>query len=355
MSVATVGWPRSLVILMDRFGGTRMTQDLPDDARRAAAEWFVLLNGGDATGEDRARHRAWLSARSEHRDAYDSVCETFTLATEAHMAAAMPNLGFTARQSHDAPRDTGWRGWALAAAGALVAVVIGVRAGPGLVGTHYSTAVGEHRAITLADGSIVHMNADTELIARFTDGARDIDLRRGEAMFEVAKDHLHPFRVHAGDRTIQAVGTAFDVDRRGTAVDVAVSEGVVVVSAPGVAAPEPATRPSDSAVNLSRGYAVTYIANQPLGPTRTVTSDQVGSWQHGILYYEDVPFARLVDDLNRQFGGTNRVDDTKLAATSITISLKLRDRDGTIAMLERLLPVRARRTGPNSIVFEPSR
>ena len=332
------------------------------DVRAEAVDWFVLLDGGRASEDDRARHRAWLAARSEHRDAYASARQTFSVAqmAQAQMAQGMSSAPAPARGLERWARAAwafGRPQWALLAAGvAVLAVLLGVRQfGLDLLATHYTTGVGEHRDLTLADGSIVHLNAATSLSVRFTNEAREIDLRQGEALFEVAHDPSHPFRVHAAARTIQDVGTAFDVDRQGTAVEVAVSEGTVVVSAPGVVAPNPAARPSDASATVSKGYAVTYRADQALGDQRTITPELVGSWRHGVLYYEDVPLAQLAGDLDRQFGTVTRIDDPKLAAMSITISLKLHDRETTVGTLAKLLPIRIRRASANSLVFEAAR
>jgi transmembrane sensor len=328
----------------------------PDkDLRAEAVEWFVLLDGGHASEDDRARHRAWLAARSEHRDAYGSVKETFSVAQMAQATSSASARGMMERCAY-AARAFGRPQWALlAAGGAVLAVLLGVRQfGPDLLATRYTTGVGEHRDLALADGSVVHLNAATSLSVRFSDKARDIDLLQGEALFEVAHDPSHPFRVHAAARTIQAVGTAFDVDRQGTAVEVAVSEGTVVVSAPGIAAPNPAMHASDASATVSKGYVVTYRASEALAEQHAITPELVGSWRHGVLYYEDVPLAQLAGDLDRQFGTVTRIDDPKLAAMSITISLKLRDRDATLGTLAKLLSIRIRRTSANSLVFEPA-
>ena len=327
-----------------------MRRGSPDkDLRAEAAEWFVLLDSGRASDDDRARHRAWLAASPEHRDVYDSVKQTFSVAQMVRTMAPAPGV-----ERFAPARALGRPQWGLLAAGvAVVAVLLGVRQfGPDLLATHYTTGVGEHRDIALADGSIVHLNAATSLSVRFADQARDIDLRQGEALFEVAHDPSHPFRVHAAARTIQAVGTAFDVDRQGTAVEVAVSEGTVVVSAPGVAAPNPATDASGVSATVSKGYAVTYRAGQALAEQHAITPELVGSWQHGVLYYEDVPLAQLAGDLDRQFGTVTRIDDPRLAAMSITISLKLHDRAATLGTLAKLLPIRIRGTSANNLVFE---
>jgi transmembrane sensor len=337
-----------------------MSPGSPDkDLRAEAAEWFVLLDGGHASEDDRVRHRAWLAARSEHRDAYASVRQTFSVAqmAQTRVARAMSSAPASARRIErfvHAMRAFGRPQWALLAAGVTVlAVLLGIwQFGPDLLATRYTTGVGEHRDLTLADGSMVHLNAATSLSVRFTDEARDIDLRQGEALFEVAHDPSHPFRVRAAARTIQAVGTAFDIDRQGTAVEVAVSEGTVVVSAPGITAPNPAIHASDASATVSKGYAVTYKASQALAEQHAITPELVGSWQHGVLYYEDVPLMQLAGDLDRQFGTVTRIDDPKLAALSITISLKLHDREATLGTLAKLLPIRIRSTSANSLVFD---
>lgn len=66
--------------------------------------------------------------------------------------------------------------------------------------------------IYLTDGSVVTLNSQTVLRypASFTGATREVYLN-GEAFFNVAKDHKHPFIVHAGKMSIKVLGTAFNV------------------------------------------------------------------------------------------------------------------------------------------------
>jgi transmembrane sensor len=66
--------------------------------------------------------------------------------------------------------------------------------------------------ITLSDGSVVTLNSETSLRypANFSGPNREVYLN-GEAFFDVAKDHAHPFIVHTGKMNIRVLGTAFDV------------------------------------------------------------------------------------------------------------------------------------------------
>jgi transmembrane sensor len=76
---------------------------------------------------------------------------------------------------------------------------------PAVPSTPYSTAVGETRQITLADGTRVTLNTNTRLYVSFSQRAREVMLERGEATFDVASPATAPpFNVVAGQRTFQA-------------------------------------------------------------------------------------------------------------------------------------------------------
>ncbi|MEJ1963785.1 MAG: FecR domain-containing protein [Gammaproteobacteria bacterium] len=92
------------------------------------------------------------------------------------------------------------------------------------------TSVGQHLTSKMPDGSSISLNTDTTLTVEFSENERLVVLEKGEASFSVAHDASRPFRVKAGERTVQAVGTVFDVRRQeGRHVRVTVTEGVVKV------------------------------------------------------------------------------------------------------------------------------
>src|SRR6202034_3836256 len=102
------------------------------------------------------------------------------------------------------------------------------------------TAAGQHRDVTLADGSIVSLNTNTIVETDLSRKLRQIYLRKGEAHFQVAHDRSRPFLVHAGDAVVRAVGTEFEVRlREDKHVEVLVNEGRVEVQAAPIAAANP--------------------------------------------------------------------------------------------------------------------
>mgnify|MGYP000163540916 CR=1 FL=1 len=91
----------------------------------------------------------------------------------------------------------------------------------------FQTKVGENLSHTMSDGSILWLNSSTRIIVDYSDDYRRINLIKGEAHFEVAKDTNRPFEVYADNRLVRAIGTAFTVHKLNGTIEVLVSEGTV--------------------------------------------------------------------------------------------------------------------------------
>ncbi|WP_254560143.1 FecR family protein [Dyadobacter diqingensis] len=76
----------------------------------------------------------------------------------------------------------------------------------------FKTKPGEKTRIKLKDGTLINLNADSELRVpeNFDDSVRLVSLK-GEAYLEVAKDPRHPFIVNTSDAKVRVLGTKFNV------------------------------------------------------------------------------------------------------------------------------------------------
>src|SRR5262249_39417186 len=122
-----------------------------------------------------------------------------------------------------------WRVFALAASLALGIGGSGVyiyQAGM-LDRDGYRTPVGGIESVPTADGSTITLNTDSQIRVALSASERRIELKHGEAYFEVAHDPNRPFVVHAGNKRVIAVGTKFSVRRDYDDVQVVVTEGKV--------------------------------------------------------------------------------------------------------------------------------
>jgi transmembrane sensor len=221
-----------------------------------ASDWFVDFRVGDVDAAARERFDEWLRRSPEHIRAYWEIAKTYVelpplagtgkldvgaLIAYAHsngnvvpFNAALPNevraMPEPAPHAGRMARPSAWRRRSVAvAACAMVATLALALWWKSERYPLYTTDVGEHRSLTLADGSTVDLNARSSIRIEFTSAERRVELLDGQALFQVAKDKLRPFIVHSGDATVRAVGTQFDVYRKSSGTTITVLEGRVAV------------------------------------------------------------------------------------------------------------------------------
>ena len=222
-----------------------------------AAAWIILLDGEEEfSQENRLALREWLNRSPQHVEMLKKL-NTFW-ADNSLTELLEPSLASASSKLTDAKRDqfVWWSAWR--SVGALsvalmvgLALVFGVGLEGGRAATNgpYATAVGEQKSIELADGSVVELNTNSQMIVEYSDGFRNIHLVQGEMHFNVAKDPSNPFRVYARNSRVQAVGTAFTVYLAEKDVEVYVTEGRVALAGLHTLAPRPTGAPKPGLVD----------------------------------------------------------------------------------------------------------
>lgn len=129
--------------------------------------------------------------------------------------------------------------------------------------------------LVLPDGSTVWLNAASSVRfpTKFTGKDRVVEIS-GEVDIRVAPDKEHPFRVRAGQREWQVLGTEFDINAyadepvvRTTLIEGAVkTEGVVL-------------KPGQQSVVRQSDNAVTVLNN--------INTDDVVAWRNGLFVFND--------------------------------------------------------------------
>lgn len=84
---------------------------------------------------------------------------------------------------------------------------------PQITQTIKTTLPGQKSTITLRDGTIVYLNAGSQIsyTSNYNDSTRTIELS-GQAYFEVFHDKTRPFIVKCRNLSVEALGTAFDLE-----------------------------------------------------------------------------------------------------------------------------------------------
>jgi transmembrane sensor len=322
-----------------------------------ASEWFVENRGGPLDRETRARFMAWLKTSPVHVREYltiaglagdlDTAARTTQIPLEPLLVRARattdPPVTLDSSALAHAPatiRPRGSRVGSLAAAAALALVAVAAlwltRDGErfGLPKT-YSTAHGEQSERALPDGSVLHLNTDSQVTVHYSRRERVIDLDRGEALFQVAHEGERGFRVAAGNTQVLDVGTQFDVYRKYEAVQVTVVEGTVAVyTGPPQLTPV--------ALRLAAGYQVEIRGE--VGLPRAVDARAAVAWLKRQIAFENLPLGEVAQEFNRYGHIPIEIDDEVLRALPITGIFDPYDTESFVAFLEILNGVVVQKT-----------
>jgi len=157
----------------------------------------------------------------------------------------------------------------------------------------YQTKKGETRQVILPDGSVVWMNAATELqvSSNYGKGFRKLTLQ-GEAYFEVKHDTNAPFVINTGNIRTQVLGTSFNVTayKKLSQIDVVVRTGKVSVS-----------NTHKLLGTLTPGNAIHYDKIHLTTTLSTEDPDLMIGWRNGRTMLNGVTFDELAERFNNTF------------------------------------------------------
>lgn len=296
----------------------------------AALGWATRTH--DADFEDWDGFTAWLEADPAHAAAYDAV--QYAIGDAAAALAQAPDPAPLA--ANDNPPGWfasrwAWLGGAVAAV--LVLALTAVLSLGSQDAALHTTAPGETRLIALEDGSTVELAGGSRLAVL---GDRAARLDAGQALFTIRHDPADPFVLTAGaDRLIDA-GTVFDVRLAGTVVDLAVSEGAVIVNPQGEALRVDA---GERAVRRDGRYRVTAI-----------DGTAVGEWSRGRITFDNATLAEIAAELARATGIGFASTDT---STRLSGSIALTDVRADPRALGPILGLSVTRQGERWIIAAP--
>ncbi|MET0498648.1 MAG: FecR domain-containing protein [Steroidobacteraceae bacterium] len=346
-----------------------------------ALEWFTALRSGELPAAQREAFIDWLRASPAHAREYLAVSafvEDFARAAE-QLAAPTETLIMHARveiqadtvrplfpdaeQRTTCARETAHRPnlWATLAGLTMAAAMTIFLAIWWLQDrTTYSTAHAEQRSWRMPDGSTVHLNSDSAIRVNFDGEHRQVDLLRGQALFQVAKDPRRPFWVRAGETVVKAVGTEFDVYRHKQRTLVSVVEGRVAVwrlpddsfssQVSRVLESEMETTLAQPLAQLSAGQQVRISHSSAGVSDRADDVRKTVAWLQRQVVFDHDSLGNAVEEFNRYDQLRIRVDDPALRATEISGIFSAYDVESFVHFLGRQPDLRVERVDGEIII-----
>ncbi|MEL0254280.1 MAG: FecR domain-containing protein [Novosphingobium sp.] len=307
------------------------------------AQQIARMDSGVWTAADEARLQTWLDEVPTRRG--------LLLRMEAEWVALDPADVAEASIEEEPAAPTAdrsfsrWtrRGLMGAAAASVVGAYLAFRIGDSAA--NFETRVGEIRRLPLADGSVMTMNSASQIKVDLAQDVRQIALLKGEAWFEVAKDAKRPFIVQVGDVQVRAVGTAFSVRTRGTAVEVLVTEGVVETSAKHDTNLKLTLKGGDRAI-----VGASALVDFETGQSTNV--DRALAWRSGMIDLNGTPLSSAAEEFNRYNQRQIVIGDPAIAAEQFDGLFRVNDPDGFAEAVKASLGVHINTAEPGIIRIE---
>ncbi|WP_181160169.1 FecR family protein [Sandaracinobacter neustonicus] len=276
-----------------------------------AARWAVRIDNAPLRSDEQAELDVWLSGDVRRLGAFARARAVFAHASRSRalgpgfnpdeFLAGLETLPIANPHDPEAPDDVDRRqsrravligGSGVLAAG--ISVALGLRWQT--AANSVSTQRGEIRLVPLPDGSTMTLNTASAAHVEFSDRLRQVTLKEGEALFDVARDVVRPFVVMAGSTSVRAVGTSFTVSRiEARPVQVLVRQGTVEVETGGQLR-------SVSQIGANRRAVVRQSHPVEISSVNSADVDRELAWREGMLSFEDCPlreaaaqFARYSD------------------------------------------------------------
>ncbi|WP_432240365.1 FecR domain-containing protein [Herbaspirillum robiniae] len=300
----------------------------PQVAERAL-EWLVELQSQPVAPETLAAWQRWRTAHPDHERAWQRIESVRgrlqPLASPVSAAIAQAALAprgsprrrqivktlavtlFAGGAAWGAAELTPWREW----------------------NADYRTAVGERRALVLADGTRLTMNTASAVNVAFGAAERRLRLVAGEILAATGKDAARPFMIETQHGTAYALGTRYTVRRLDAATEVAVFEGAVRIEPRHGAA---------GAIVLQAGEQARFT-DTDVGAVGRAEQADIG-WIDGFI----VARSMRLDDFLAQLGRYSRDSlscDPAIADMKVSGSFPVADAVTVVESLAATLAVRA--------------
>lgn len=154
-----------------------------------------------------------------------------------------------------------------------------------------STTNGQTYAVLLPDGSKVWINAASELsyMTSLIENGRRVVKLKGEAYFEIAKDHKHPFIVKSNGQEVEVLGTHFNINayENEPYISTTLLEGAIRLH---TSTQEKVLKPGEQAQNTSGNLKV-----------RLTNIDSVTDWKDGDFSFKNVDFLTALRKIERWY------------------------------------------------------
>lgn len=312
--------------------------DNATDVLAQASAWLVRLRSGDASEDEKQAFAQWCETNPQTaqllRGTWTSLRSAAAEIAEEERANGSAWRGHArGRAAHPLrPGRRAFVGFAIAAGASWLAIKPPMQLWPALgdFAADWRTGTGEQRRVVLSDRVAIEMNTQTRMDRLpAQDTMHGVELVAGEAEIVASQPpagYAGPMRtvaVVAGKGKMQAEVARFDIKRVGDQVCVTCISGTVAFEHP---RRRMVLQPSQQIVYDDRDVQT----------VSAVDPSVITSWRRGVLVFNGVPLAQVVDEINRYRPGKIILRNASLGDNRIQAQFPIAKLDDVVGMLGKL-------------------
>jgi transmembrane sensor len=205
-----------------------------------------------------------------------------------------------------------------------------------------STGKGEKATLSLSDGSVIQMNAESRLIYPNYFGADSRELEfEGEGYFKISPDKSRPFRVKCNNTITEVTGTEFNIRSRDNHISVTVVEGSVKTF----------SSQSSEGVAVVKGEMVTLKSTGTFSRPVRVDTKHFLAWRENKISFSRTPLTQVAAELERCYSNIDIVVADSVKKKTITGMFDTNSLDEILSVFSLTLDIKVSKNG-KYIYFE---
>lgn len=327
-----------------------MSRDHTDKLRESAISWFIRIRDAEDDDAIRGKFEQWLMSNQAHQQAYADVSkmwDSFDSTKKLEKLAGIAEQNLYLQKTERAQQIKKYIVGCVAALTISVAGLWGFQtwcALPTLQMT-VQAETGKINSQRLDDGTVLTMNRGAEIEVTYYRDRRLVNLKQGEAIFEVTRDENRPFIVDSGKAQITVLGTRFAVNRLKNLVRVSVDHGTVKVE----------QRNTENAINphflILHDGEVAEVKVNGMEPTRTKRyASDAFAFEKGMVIFDEADMDEIAETLSRYRQLPLVAEQPISGKTHISSILKADSIESFINQMPEMAPVRIVQTPKATII-----
>ena len=315
----------------------KTTPPSPDSVHAQAVDWQLRIRSENCPETERHAFNTWLEESASHRQAYETVLAQW------EWMEPFKAMNFPARDAALRYRGKSPRRLFIYSAAATLLLAMGLTAfmPNGWLGIPhtYVAEKGDRQTVTLADGSQIELNTESEVRVHFNHWQRSVEIIKGEAFFTVNHDAERPFEVRAGSGRIRDIGTAFEVYIKPEHVIVAVQDGIVEVQASGKR-------------ELTAGQQLAFSNSGEFQALQAQDVAGLTAWRQGNLVFRNRRLDDVLAEVGRYHDTRVRLQNETLGKLRVSGTFHTAELGDTLNAIAAILPVNIDHVGTHEIVLK---